>query len=235
MQEFEYKKGSESIQFGKRDLDELCDQLLRGTPSSGENALQQLICEGMSKRDIYMRVLPQAARQFGTLWDNNEVSYLSVQLAMLRIEDFLASTQSPELLRITQRTKKATLVSIPGDAHTIGLKIAANILRSNGWDIDLKTNSNYSKLMVQIDRAPASILVLAIGSISSMNMMQRIVKTVRLIRPDIRIFISGPLVAFDHKLFGHLKIDGLISKFEDAKGSLDRLARTDGRFKPSGL
>ncbi|MGC3938135.1 cobalamin B12-binding domain-containing protein [Roseobacter sp. EG26] len=227
MQEFEYSNGSQSTLFTKREFDELCDQLLCGTPHFGEITLLQLMSDGMSKRDLYLRVLLQAARQFGFLWDENEVSYLSVQLAMLRIEGFLEGVQSPEPSKITQNTKQAILASIPGDSHTIGAKFAADTLRSMGWDIDLKTKSNYSKLMVEIDNSTASILALSIGSISSTNTLQRIVKTVQLIRPETKILISGPLVEFDRKLFDNLKIDGLFSRFEDAEDALNNLGKTD--------
>ncbi|WP_425661076.1 cobalamin B12-binding domain-containing protein [Roseobacter sp. EG26] len=207
--------------------------MLRGAPFSGEDALHQLMSDGMSKRDLYLRVLPQAARQFGTLWDKNEVSYLSVQLAMLRIEGFLEETQSPEPLRITRKAKQAILASIPGDSHTIGAKIAADALRSKGWDVDLKTNVNYSKLMVEIDQSPASILALSVGSISSTNTMQRILKAVRLIRPEVKLLIGGPLVQVDQNLFDDLEIDGLFSSFEDAEDTFNDLTKTDDGFKPS--
>lgn len=229
MNEFQASNGLQSIQFTKHDLDHLCDQLLRGPPRQAEKALDQLILSGMNTRDLCLRVFPQAARQFGVLWDENAVSYSSVQLAMLRIEGFLEEVRSPEPVKITQRTKQAILASVPGDGHKIGVKIAADVLRSKGWDIDLKTHSNYSKLMAEIDESPAPILALSIGSISSTDTLQRMVQTVQLMRPDIEVVISGPLVGFDSKLLDNLNADGVFSRYEDAEDALNRLIMTDDR------
>lgn len=230
---FLYSNGSQSVLYTEIDFDHLCDQLLRGSAQEATAALHRILSVGMSAYDLYLRVLPQMTQRLGKLWDEDLVSSSSVQLATLRIEAFLEDVRPPEPIQITRQTKQALLASVPGDKHTIGIKVAADILRSKGWDIDLKKRASYTQLMVDIDHAPASVLALSVGSAGSMDALDKITHMVGLLRPDMKILICGPLVKIEPNLFTTLKVHGVSAKFDEAEALLDSLIEVSSVSSPS--
>ncbi len=223
MDEYLNAEGSPQIQLAPEIIDKFCERLTRTPVVPSEKLLKQMMRLGNDMRDVYLHVLPQAARRFGELWDENRISYASVQLAMFRIEGFLELVPPPAVTIITQTTRQAVVACVPGDVHTLGAKIAADLLRAKGWDIELKSKSTYSKLMVDIDQSPASVLALSIGSDTAISVLQKIVNTTRVIRPDIKMIVCGALVSEDPATFSNFQVDGVFADYEEAEHFLDQL------------
>lgn len=213
-----------TLQFSTEDLDNLCDQLQTGGVEGGTAALRRMMADGLPARDLYLTVLPAVTRQLGRLWDEDRITFLNVRTAIARIEMLLRDIANTEPTIITRKKRQAIFANVPGEEHCLGVKMAADIQRSKGWDIHLITHGSYTELISEIEASPAQILGLSIGSQSSMHRLYTIVRALKLSRPDVKVLVSGSLVAIDERPIQLLGVDAHAATFEQAELLLNDLA-----------
>jgi len=205
-----------------QNKDTICQVLLSGGPKGGEAAVNGMLSEGLSFRELYLEVLCPAARHLDALWSKDQATFLEVNVAAVRIEAVLRKYQSINPI-IARTPKQAIFASLPGEGHTIGVRMAADLQRSKGWDIHLVTNATLIDLLSEIESSPAEILGLSIGSSASMHGLYRIVKALRVSRPNMLVLVSGPLVVIDPRPVQLLGVDAIAESFEQAEAMLDKL------------
>ncbi|MEO9825056.1 MAG: cobalamin B12-binding domain-containing protein [Paracoccaceae bacterium] len=218
------------MKFDSKLQDEICDQLLLAMPGKSTTILDQLTDDGMTDRDLYLNLLAATARRMGELWDNDKASFLYIQCAMQRIETILRDQMPPEPTSAKDFRRNAIFATLPNEAHTIGLNMAASIQRSKGWNIELLRRLATRPLLNAIQESEATILGISIGSSKSVRDLYSVVDMVRARRPDIRILVSGSLVATDPKPFQELRVDAITSEFSDGERILEGFAASTARI-----
>lgn len=148
---------------------------------------------------------------------------MSVRVATTRMEALLRTTAEPVSPIIGKTRKQALFASIPGDDHTFGVQMAADLQRAKGWDIQVVINARAADLLSEIVTSPAEILGLSIGSSSAMHTLYRTVQRAKALRPDMRILVSGPLVGIDPAPIERLSVAGHAVDFEQAEILLDAM------------
>jgi len=206
------------------DRNLLCDRFLYGGAKGGASIVEKMLSEGMPPRDLCLKVLGPVALKLGDLWKEDCVEFLSVSVASMRIEAILDPKIHGEPRTTENTRKRAIFASLPGDGHTIGLKMAAYLQRLKGWHIQLILRANYSDLLSEIERSSIEILGLSIGSSSSMHELFTFVKSLRRHRPSLKILVSGSLVATAEHPLHLLGVDAYAATFEEAENMLDELA-----------
>ena len=205
-----------------KDRDLMCQVLLAGGPKGGEAAISTMMSDGLSLKGLYLDVLGPVARHLGTLWREDQATFLGVSTAAVRIEEILRKFQSTKPI-IVRSKKQAIFASVPGEGHTIGVRMAADLQRTKGWDIHLVTNASFGDLLSEIENSPAEILGLSIGSRASMHGLYSIVKALRVSRPNMKILVSGSLISVDTSPIELLGVDAIAGSFEQAETMMDEL------------
>lgn len=204
--------------------DDLCDKLCSGGVTAGSTAVRELMSDGLSVRQLYIEVLKPVAERLDQLWNLDRVSFVEVGVAMVRLENIVRERMSPDQTFVTRSYQQAIFASVPGDMHTAGLRMAADLQRSNGWDIHLILSSSVSELLSQVELSPARILGLSIGSRKSMHPLYTLVRSIRVSRPDVKVLVGGSLVAADQHPFQLLGVDAFAASFDEAESKLQEWA-----------
>jgi methanogenic corrinoid protein MtbC1 len=218
------KNGAGILTFSDEDKDHLCHLLISGGPNTGVAIMNDMVSSGLSRRDLYLKVLSPIARHFDTLWHEDRATFLGVSIAATRMQTFLFENGYPISPVVIRTNRQAVFASLPGEAHTIGVKMAADLQRSKGWDIHLVTNAPHNELLYEIERSPAGILGLSIASRASMGRLYSLVKALRISRPSLKILVSGSLVTEAEHQVQLLGVDACATSFEQAELMLDDLA-----------
>ncbi|WP_298361563.1 B12-binding domain-containing protein [uncultured Litoreibacter sp.] len=205
------------------DRDGLCQTLCTGGVRGGSSAAARLMSQGLSIHNLYFDVLKPVAERFDDFWNEDRVTFLEVHVAMVRLEQIVKEYACPKPTIDGLPKRQAFFATVPGDEHTAGLRMAANIQRSKGWQIRLITHLSHAKLLSEIEHSPTTILGLSIGSKNSMHQLYNLVRSVRVSRPDVRILVSGSLVAVDEHPIRLLGVDASAKSFEEAEQMLDDL------------
>lgn len=208
--------GTQTAEFSRR--------LLHGGVRSAHQQAEGLIKEGLKQRSLYLNLLAPAAEALGEQWMVDQLDFLTVNVATSRIQTIIRTTASLFPARQRQAARAAVFASVPGEAHTIGIQMAAELHRSKGWNVDLMCHRTHEELVAALTKSPSPIAALSIGSHGSMHPLYNLVKSLRANRPDLRILISGGEVRRGRDALKALGVDAIASTYQQAERKLNQLA-----------
>lgn len=203
---------------------EIGQSLLHGGVSGAQQQVEGLIKEGLKQRSLYLDLLAPAAEALGEQWMVDQLDFLTVNVVTSRIQTIIRATASLFPVRQTKAARTAVFASVPGEAHTIGIQMAAELHRSKGWNVDLMCHRTHEELVAALAKSPSPIVALSIGSHGSMHPLYNLVKSLRANRPDLRILISGGEVRRGRDALKALGVDAIASTYQQAEKKLNQLA-----------
>jgi MerR family transcriptional regulator, light-induced transcriptional regulator len=185
--------------------------------------------DGQSLEAIYLGTLAAGARRLGEMWERDDLSFLQMSVAAGRIF---------EIMRMLRRTimapplelgpvRQALFASVPGELHTLGVTMAADLFRNRGWEIDLRTGYEHEELLRSIADKPFRIIGLSAAHGTSVMALTRLVVALRITHPEARIFVSGTVVAEVPDLNALIRADAVLQDGDNAIEILESFLLTD--------
>jgi len=178
---------------------EMVEELAIALVSDDNKAAGRLVANqqdaGHSEKLIYLTYLAEAARLLGTWWDADTVTFAQVTIGTARIYAILR-VLAPQMRRESaDTTGKAVLICcVPEETHTLGVKMAADLLRADGWAVELVMGETHEKLIDRITLAQPVIVGLSAASEHSMPSLAKLIMSIRICSPDTLIFAGGRIV-----------------------------------------
>jgi methanogenic corrinoid protein MtbC1 len=205
------------------DLEQLAHALIDTDDAIAPQLILGLRTGGKGAEAIYIAHLAAAARLLGDWWEEDRVRFSQVTLATGRIFAIMRGMKHMFEPVALVEGKSALFASVPGEDHTLGIRMAADLFRKEGWDITVKTGLDHDALVEQIEQTPARILGLSMSGKHSFEALSRLVLAVRISAPHLSIFLSGQSVDENMHLLELMEFDGISSDVEDAKERLSEL------------
>ena len=125
--------------------------------------------------------------------------------------------------RILTHAETVLVALGPGDRHSLGMAMAAELFRQHGWDVQVLLESSHDDIMDRIALVSCLVLGLSSGGPATRDALTRLVHAVRVTYPHIFIIISGQIVAAEPQLIEALAPDSAVSTVEDALKTMERL------------
>lgn len=187
---------------------------------------------GHSEKSIYLVYLAEAARLLGKWWEADTVDFAQVTIGTARIYAILR-VLAPLMRRNTTTTsgKSSFLCSVPGETHTLGVKMASDLLRADGWTIDLAIGETHEQLIERIAEAQPVIIGLSAAGEHAMPGLAKLVMAVRICTPDASIFVGGHIVDSYADLIQLSGVDAMAVDYDESRAALQRL--WESRLVPS--
>jgi len=214
----------------------MVEELAKALISQDDKAAGRLVsiqqAAGHSEKSIYLTYLAEAARILGAWWDADKVDFVQVAIGTARIYAILR-VLAPLLRRDhSTLTGKAVLIcSVPGETHTLGVKMAADLLRADGWAVELVLGETHDILIEKIAREKPVLIGLSAAGAHAMPELARLIMAIRICSPDTAIFAGGHIVGVSADLLQLTGVDAMEEEFEPSKIALQRL--WDNRISPS--
>ncbi len=179
---------------------------------------------GHSEKSIYLVYLAEAARLLGKWWEADTVDFAQVTIGTARIYAILR-VLAPLMRRNTTTTsgKSSFLCSVPGETHTLGVKMASDLLRADGWTIDLAIGETHEQLIERIAEAQPVIIGLSAAGEHAMPGLAKLVMAVRICTPDASIFVGGHIVDSYADLIQLSGVDAMAVDYDESRAALQRL------------
>ncbi len=185
--------------------------------------------DGFSLEVIYLGTLAAGARRLGEMWETDDLSFLQMSVAAGRIF---------EIMRMLRRTilppavdagpiRRAMFASVPGELHTLGVTMAADLFRNRGWEIDLRTGYEHEELLRSVMDRPFRVIGLSAAHGSSILALTRLVVALRITHPEARIFVSGTVVAEVPDLNALIRADAVLREGDNAIDLLESFLTSD--------
>ncbi|MBM7068056.1 B12-binding domain-containing protein [Actibacterium sp. 188UL27-1] len=218
--------GGAGVQDGVSSLDQvdhLAYALIDGEAEAALDFVTALSARGMPVEEIYLSYLGGAARRLGEWWTDNHVSFLDVTQGTARIYGILRVLDKVQGGPVMHTQKCALFASTPNDTHTLGVRMAADLFRRHGWEIDLVMDLGHAELVARISGAGFRIIGLSAAGQHAVPALARLVMALRINQPDALIFVGGALVNDAPDLVRDLAPDGTATTVPDAFEVMDSL------------
>lgn len=114
--------------------------------------------EGVSVDDILLCLLAPVARKLGEMWTNDQADFLQVTSAVCELHQLLHKLAPPGSAPVVHQGPKALLMAAPGEQHSLGLLIVAEMFRNAGWEVTTGVPPLLSSIRQAIGQTPYQIV-----------------------------------------------------------------------------
>jgi methanogenic corrinoid protein MtbC1 len=205
------------------ELEKLCLAFISEDEAAAPKIISGLRAEGTGAEVIYLKHLAAAARMLGEWWSEDRVNFTQVTFASGRMFAIMRSMSHLFEPVTSVQHKQALFASVPGEDHTMGVRMAADLFRKDGWDIDLQVGLDHDALVARIEENPSGIVGLSISGEHSIDALSRLVVAVHICCPHVILFVSGQNIDAARPLLALMGLDGVAGEIEDAKEQLSKL------------
>ncbi len=200
-----------------QDIERFCAALLSRDEAAGNRFIIAIRREGVPAETIYLAYVAAAARRLGKLWERDRISFMDVTLASGRLYRIIRGLRHVIDSGWDDDGQKSTLFAlVPQETHTLGIEIATDMFRREGWDVDLSVGETHEAIVTRTeDTRYQAIVVVAQGEEMLANLV-RLVLALRITQPMALIVVAGNIVgqvAHVDKLVG---ADSVIDRIENA-------------------
>jgi len=127
----------------------LCDALIADDPLAAAALIEEQFQAGVTVDALYLGYLSPAARQLGEWWNADQITFADVTVGTGRIYGIMRSL-SRRMPRADALQQKAMMVAcVPGETHTLGAKMATDLLREQGWMVDMHLALDHDELVAK--------------------------------------------------------------------------------------
>ena len=156
--------------------------------------VDDLIEAGLAVDDVCLDHLAPAARRLGDLWDRDKLPFTDVALASARIQAILRRLRAGHGSMRASHARGAIFGAVPGEQHTLGVMMAADLFRRSGWDVSLMVGLSHDEMIQRITRDDRSVIGLSCSGDHSYPALRRLLAALAKARPEAEILLAGQIV-----------------------------------------
>ena len=156
--------------------------------------VEDLLAAGLSVEDLCKDHLAPAARRLGTLWDQDRLPFTEVAMAMARIQSILRRLPMGRAVLGGSRGRGGVFAAVPGEMHTLGVMMAADLFRRAGRDVSLLVGLTHDEMVARLARDDRPVIGLSCSSDHSYPALRRLLAALGNARPDAHILLSGQII-----------------------------------------
>lgn len=201
----------------------LSEALISDDPKSAAALIDELFKANVPINQIYLEHLSPAAALLGKWWETDKVKFSDVTVGTGRIYAIMRSMNARSQPAHPPKIKSALFAMVPEDDHVLGLRMAVDLARKEGWEVEAHLSSDHDTLVEEIGAADHLLIGLSAGGIHSLPNLARLVVALRISNPLAKILVSGGIADAAKEQIGLLNVDGVARSFEDAMFKLETL------------
>ena len=202
-----------------------CDILLAPDAGIALRFLEDQLSPVVAERGDLYEYIAAASRQLGERWDTGEVTYLQVTLAVGKLYALVRSVGAHRDAEYVDPnpSKNAIFANVPGEQHTLGVSVAAEVFRDVGWEISLQLNRSHDELIEYAIVNRPRVVGLSLSSPVGLDPLVRLVIALRLALPNIIIAVAGGEDTDEELLRALVDLDLVITSAEQAQTELSHM------------
>lgn len=208
---------------GAGEIDLLCQALLSEDDDAAARMLKEARQAGATVEAAYLAYLSAAAGRLGEYWTQNRASFLEVTVAVGRIYAIMRGLRRSLRAPLPGQGRAALFAAVPGEGHTLGLTMAADLLRSKGWDIAVLAGASHDEILDAVVSGPHDLIGLSATGGDMLLPLGRLVAAIHVSRPGASILVGGNVTEAEPHLVKLLGVDGIARSVEEGLAELERL------------
>ena len=207
-------------------IDDFCRALIAQDAEAALGMIRQERLEGMALETIYAGTLAAAAERLGEWWNEDRVGFLEMSLAAGRIFGIMRHLRRtiPVPHHPVGPERQALFATVPGDLHTMGVTMAADLFRNRGWEIDLRVGYGHEELMEAVAGRSYRVIGLSAGGMAGVLPLARCVVAFRITHPEVPVFVGGSVVGEMPGIGALVGADGVARDWDETVRVVTELA-----------
>jgi methanogenic corrinoid protein MtbC1 len=167
------------------------NSLIEGDKENCTLIVSQLYKEEVDYKDIYIDLYQRSLYKIGNDWEKGKNSIVDEHISSQIIE-FLLHRFAPTVSKIQKNGRKAVLLCIDKEQHSIGALMASHVFEFNGWDTLFlgKSTPNKESLKLIEQRRP-EILGVSFNFYLNIKRLTDLIELIRTHYPNQKIVIGG--------------------------------------------
>ena len=204
-------------------IEHLAFALIDADAEASQAFISDVLDAGATTDEVYLAYLAGAARRLGEWWTESHVSFVDVTLATSRIVALLHALEVETSPYVRPDTPTALFMSVPGETHTLGVQMAADLFRRQGWSIDLMLERSHEELVDAAEMLQPAVVGISAGGEHALVALARLIMALRIQCPDTLIVVSGAIVREADDLLADLGPDATVQDVTTAFNVLSDL------------
>jgi methanogenic corrinoid protein MtbC1 len=190
---------------------------------------------GLALETILIELLGPTARRLGEMWEDDEVGFTEVTIGLSKLQQLVHElgelTHGPS--EPSDPVGRVVLVPAPGEQHTFGMHIVAELFRRAGWTVLTEFSVTNDDLVSLVRDEQVDMVGFSVSSTRLLEPLTALVRELRAAsrNPELVVMIGGAI-----DLSPHVTRVGACCCPRDAREALAELERRtarDGRSRAS--
>ncbi|SDZ57656.1 B12 binding domain-containing protein [Jannaschia faecimaris] len=201
----------------EEQIEALCHALLSEDDTAGARFITDLRTGGTSIEGAYLTYLAGAARMLGAWWNTDRLAFTEVTLGTTRMYAIMRALRHQFSDTYDSPSRSAVFASVPGETHTLGVRMAADLFSKEGWDIDLMIHKSHEELVDDICAAQPILIGISAGGDHVVEPLSKLIIALRISVPRAWIFLSGNIIDEAKDAIDLMGVDGIVKDVTDAR------------------
>lgn len=204
-----------------KEIERLCLALMSDDPTAGASIIEDVTARGATLEQIYLSYLAPAARQFGERWTADKASFFQVTIGAGRIFAILRALNDAGRPLSLPGDRSVLFAAVPGETHLLGIRMAADLFRQKGWDVELALDLSHDAMLEHVALSGHRLIGLSAGGRHSAPALARLIVALRVQDPRSFILVSGQILVEARDLVEATLPDGMAQDIETAEALLE--------------
>jgi MerR family transcriptional regulator, light-induced transcriptional regulator len=204
------------------EIDLLCAALLSGDDRAADQFILAARRDGVDVGAISRGYVAGAARKLGQMWDDDRISFIDVTLACGKLYGIIRGLRHVLAPQIVQgrETRPALFALVPGETHTLGIEIATDHFRRDGWDVDMLMGLDHDAMVAEADLRHYEAIVLVANSDRMLEPLTRLSLALRITQPLAHIIVAGGILDHHPDILRLVGAEGVMADLDSAIATL---------------
>jgi methanogenic corrinoid protein MtbC1 len=209
----------------EEEITDLCAALLSEEETGGDRIILAARRDGVPIDVIHLGYVASAARRLGQLWVDDQISFVDVTLASGRLYRIIRGLRHiiDKKAVPSADTKSVLFALAPGETHTLGIEIAADLFRREGWDVALSVGEGRDEVVAQTQSQHIDAVVLVAQADRSLADVVALVLAIRITQPYTHVVVAGNIVDNVDDVGNLVGADAVIGDIEHAVSDLEKI------------
>ncbi|MCU0762541.1 MAG: cobalamin B12-binding domain-containing protein [Hydrogenophaga sp.] len=213
-----------------KDITDFAALTLLNDDGEVRDSVLDLRARGVPLEAIFIDLLAPVARHLGEMWERDLCSFSDVTMALGRLQKVLrdnshAFSQQRQGQPSTQLNgRRVLLMPCPGEQHTFGLSMVAEIFHRAAWDVVTCFLHSASAEQV-VKREWYDVVGFSLGNEEGVPQLRQAIERVRQMshNPRVSIIAGGPLFLLQPELCAQVPADAIVTHGPEAPSLAEQL------------
>jgi methanogenic corrinoid protein MtbC1 len=198
-------------------IDALAEALMEPGVDAGIAFIERIRQQGASVETVYLSYLAEAAKTLGEWWEEDKIGFADVTVATGHIYAVMRGMKPAFVPMGAAPTQPgAFFTAVPGEDHLLGISMAADLFRKEGWDIALKRGLEHDDVVEYAASSGVMLIGLSASGAHAVAPLARLIVALRISVPEASIMVSGAILASSYDEVKAMGVDIIPTSMDDA-------------------